>query len=276
MRLSSRHLAAVFVATLSGVALAACQSSDVPMSPNGPNGQSFSTNNALIRIVNGSPTAGTSCLGGTTTCVDVSVDGTVIARGVPYPANASLDPFGILPYVSVPAGPVLIEIFQSGTTNLVFEPTAPLVLSANKKYSFVLGGNAPSLPPAPAFFPGFLFQDGLFNSTFGNSMATFHNASPNAGSQQFNVTCSACPAGGQNYGASSAPGVIVGPVNLVPSANYTLGTTTTSIPASALDGNNTGNVLPDPLGKPNVSIFLVDTVGGAGSFQVIGIEDTNG
>jgi hypothetical protein len=276
MRPTYRHFAAALVATLTSYTLWGCQGGDVPMPANGPNSQSFSTNNALIRIVNGSPTAGVVSAGCPSTCVDIEVDGTFIARGVPYPAAPALDPFAILPYVSVPSGPVLIQIFQAGTNTLVFEPTTPLVLSAGKKYSFVLAGNAPLLPPAPPFFPGYLFNDGLFQSQLGQSMATFHNGSPNAGSQQFQVTCTACTGGGQHFGNPAGAGSIVGPVNLIPSANYTLGTTTTSIAASALNGANTGSVLPDPLGKPNVSIYLVDTLGGAGNFQVIGIEDSNG
>lgn len=278
MRLTSRLFAAAVISVVAGVALTSCGGSDLPMPPNGPNPQSFSTNNALLRIVNGSPTAGSSCLGGTTTCIDVVVDGTVVARGVPYAASPALDSFAILPYVSVPSGPVLIQIFQAGTNTPVFEPTTPpgpLVLSANKKYSFVLGGNAP-IPPSP-FFPGFLFNDGLFNSTFGETMADFHNASINAGGVQFLVTCTACPAGGENIGSiGQGPGKIVGPVSLIPSANYALGTSTTTLAASLLNGANTGGVLPDPFGKPNVSIYLVDTVGGGGNFQVIGIEDSNG
>jgi hypothetical protein len=196
---------------------------------------------------------------------------------VPYPITSALNALAILPYVSVPSGPVLIQIFQSGTTNPVYEDTPPLVLSANNKYSFAIAGQAPLPPPAPPFFQGYLFKDGLFQAPFGGSMGDFHNASPNAGNVQFQVTCAGCTAGGQKIGGpSSGPGIIVGPVNLIPSSTYTLGTSTKSIPASQLNGLNTGSVLPDPFGKPNVNIYLVDTLGGAGNFQVIGVEDTNG
>jgi len=280
MRLTYRHLAAAVVAALTSLTLSGCQGSDLPMPPNGPSGQSFSTNNALIRVVNGSPTAGIASAGCPSTCIDVVVDGSVIARGVPYPAASALDAFAILPYVSVPSGAVLIQIFQSGTSTPVFEPTTPLVLSAGKKYSFVIAGNAPLPPPAPAFFPGFLFNDGLFNSPFGGTMADFHNASPNAGSLQFFVTCTACTAGGQNIGSPVGVGGIAGPVSLVPSANYVFNASnaaTMSLAASALNGTNTGGVLPDPFGKPNVSIYAVDTAGlGSANFQLIGVEDSNG
>jgi hypothetical protein len=288
MRFRGRQLVAALLAALAGSALAACQVSDLPMPPNGPQNQFFSTNNALIRIVNGSPTAGSACTvgGQATTCVDIVVDGSTIARGVPYPTVSALNPFAILPYVSIPSGPVLIQIFQAGTSTPVFEPTAPLILSAGKKYSFVLGGNAP-IPPSP-FFPGYLYNDGLFNSLFGNTMADFHNASPNAGSLQFFVTCASCPGGGQNIGnpvsVPTAPltGGMVGPVNLVPSSNYALGakngSATKTITATQLDGTNTGGVLPDPVGnKPNVSVYTVDLLGaGAANFQVIAVQDTNG
>jgi hypothetical protein len=276
MRLTSRLIAAAVISVMTGVALTSCGGSDLPMPPNGPNPQSFSTNNALLRIVNGSPTAGSACnVGGApTTCIDVVVDGTTVARGVPYPVVSALDQFAILPYVSVPSGQALIQIYQAGTTKLLYG--LPVSVSANKKYSFVLAGQAPLPPPSPPFFQGYLFNDGLFNSTFGSTMADFHNASPNAVGVQFQVTCNACQAGGQPIGnPSQNAGAIVGPVSLIPSANYTLGTATQSIPASAL-GTNPGSVLPDPKGKPNVSIYLVDTVGGSGNFQVIGIEDSNG
>jgi hypothetical protein len=280
MRPTLQHISAWAVAVLVSLSVASCTGIDTPMPPNGPDPQSFSTNNALIRIVNGSPTAGSACVvgGQATTCIDVFVDGKLVAPGVPYPTVAALSPFAILPYVSVPAGPVLIQLFQSGTHTPVFEnapsPAPPLIVSAGKKYSFVLGGNAP-VPPDP-FFAGYLFNDGLFNPLFGISMADFHNASINAGAQQFEVFCNACTTGGQQIGNPAAAGTIVGPVNLVPSGSYTLGTTTKQIAASTLNGLNTGSVLPDPFGKPNVSIYLVDTVGGAGNFQVIGIEDSNG
>jgi hypothetical protein len=290
MRLTSRHFAATFAAVTAAV-LTACQSSDLPMPPNGPQGQGFSTNNALIRIVNGSPTAGSPCTvaGQATTCVDVVIDGTRInpppgLPGFPYPTIPLLNSAAILPYVSVLSGPVLIQIFQSGTTNLVFEtqPKTPLVLSANNKYSFAIAGQAVLPPPALPFFQGYLFKDGLYQAVFGGSMTDFHNASPNAGSLQYNVTCAACPVGGQNIGAAAGPGGVVGPTSLVPSSNYAFNATnstptTMTITAANLNGLNVSGVIPDPFGKQNISIYAVDTAGlGAGNFQLIGVEDTNG
>ncbi len=286
MRPLLRYWATAAAALVACVFAANCSGIDTPAPPNGPSSQSFSTNNALIRVVNGSPTAGSACVvgGQATTCVDVYVDGKPVALGVPYPTIPALVPFAVLPYISVPSGPALVQIYQSGTSNLVFEPVpspapslgAPqITLSANKKYSLVLAGNAP-IAPEP-FFPAYLFADGLFNSQFGQVMGDFHNASPNAGSQQFEVVCNACPAGGEKIGSSAVgPGSVVGPVNMIPSGGYTLGTTTKQIPASQINGTNTGNVLPDPFGKPNVNIYLIDTLGGSGSFQVIGVEDRNG
>ena len=280
MSLMHRRVGSAATAVLACVALAGCSGSGLPMPENGPNSQGFSTNNALLRIVNGSPDAGSACtvFGVPTTCVDVFIDGKLLAPGVPYAQGGLPGAAAILPYASVPAGPALIQIFASPTIpggkegNLVYGLAQ--TLSANNKYSFVIAGTAPLPPPAPPFFQGYLFKDGLYQTAFGGVMADFHNASLNAGSQQFQVKCNACPAGGQNIGAgASAPGIIVGPVNLVPSAGYTLGTTSLSIPASQIDGNNTGNILPDPFGKPNVSIYLVDMTSG---FQIIGIEDTNG
>src|SRR5579864_7845531 len=153
MRAMDRRLAPTFVAALASIGLAACQSSDLPMPDNGPNSQSFSTNNALVRVVDGSPTAGTAGCTPATCAVDVVIDGTnitaVLPSGLPYT--------GILPYVSVPAGQALVQIFQHGTANLVTE--SPVAISAGGKYSFVLAGTAPALPPAPPFFPFFLIND---------------------------------------------------------------------------------------------------------------------
>lgn len=286
MRLTYRHLAAT-VAAVMAAALTACQGSDLPMPPNGPNGQGFSTNNALIRIVNGSPTAGSPCTvaAQVTTCIDVVIDGRRIPPppglpGFPYPTTTILNPLAILPYVSVPSGPVLIQIFQSGTTTPVFETTTPMVLSANAKYSFAIAGQAVLPPPNPPFFQGYLFKDGLYQAGFGGSMTDFHNASPNAGSLQYFVTCAACPAGGQNIGNPVGPGGVVGPVSLVPSSNYAFNAkngSTQTITATQLNGLNTNGVIPDPFGKQNVSIYAVDTLGlGTAFYQLIGVEDTNG
>jgi hypothetical protein len=287
MRLSYERLVRAAVAAFAGIFLAACQSSNLPISPNGPNGNYWSTNSALLRIVNGSPNAGTPCTvgGQNTTCVDVVVDGSVVASGVPYPTIQALDSFAILPYVSVPSGSALIQIYQAGTKNFVYEMGVPV--SANKKYSFILAGQAPIAPPAP-FFAGFLFNDGLFNAPFGAGMVTFHNASPNAGSTAFLLACAACGTG-ITVGTASPPTVpgvavpAVGPVNLVPSAGYLLTGTaaaTRTLAPSALDPADTSNTLPDPTGKQNVSVYEVDTAGGGmppnGNFQLIGVFDTNG
>jgi len=292
MRPTFRNLAAA-AAVAVAIFAAACQSSDLPISSNGPNGQSFSTNNALIRFVNGSPTAGSACTVATqtTTCVDVFIDGHKIpsppgAPGIPYPTVPSLNPFAVLPYISVPAGPVLIQVYQSGTKTLVFEPgnppptPAPMTLTAGKKYTFAIAGNAPLPPPSLPFFQGYLFVDGLYQAGFGDSMTDFHNASFNAGSLQYFVTCAACPGGGQNIGNPVGPGGTVGPVSLVPSSNYAFNAknaATQTITASTLNGLNVNGVIPDPFGKQNVSIYAVDTAGLLTSdFQLIGVEDTNG
>lgn len=276
-----RRFAAAGVAALTGFVLASCTGSDLPMPPNGPNGSGFSTNNALVRIVNGSPTAGSKCtvFGVSTTCVDVFLDGKLVAASVPYAQGGLPGSAAILPYFSVVSGQVLIQIFASPTTpggpegNEVYG--LPVTTSAQNKYSFVLAGQTILPPPAPPFFQGYLFKDGLFQSGFGDVMGVFHNASPAAGSVQFIVNCDACPSM-QPIGNPAAPGVSRGPVSLIPSGGYTLGTLAPAqtIPASALDGLNTGNVLPDPLGKQNVSIYLVDTLGSG--FEIIGTEDTNG
>jgi len=279
MSLKQRRFAAAAVAALTAFILSACSGSDLPMPPNGPNGQGFSTNNALVRVVNGSPNAGSPCVvfGVATTCVDVFIDGKLVAPSVPYSQGGLPGSAAILPYVSVVSGPVLIEIFASPAVPGGPEGTEvyglPIVTSANNKYSFVLAGQAVLPPPAPPFFQGYVFKDGLFQAGFGDVMGVFHNASLNAGTVQFTVNCNACPAN-QAIGNPAAAGVSRGPTSLIPSGGYTLGTLTASIPASSLNGLNTGDVLPDPFGKQNVSIYLVDTLGNG--FQIIGIEDTNG
>jgi len=279
MSLKQRRFAAAAVAALTAFILSACSGSDLPMPPNGPNGQGFSTNNALVRVVNGSPNAGSPCVvfGVATTCVDIFIDGKLVAPSVPYSQGGLPGSAAILPYVSVVSGPVLIEIFASPAVPGGPEGTEvyglPIVTSANNKYSFVLAGQAVLPPPAPPFFQGYVFKDGLFQAGFGDVMGVFHNASLNAGTVQFTVNCNACPAN-QAIGNPAAAGVSRGPTSLIPSGGYTLGTLTASIPASSLNGLNTGDVLPDPFGKQNVSIYLVDTLGNG--FQIIGIEDTNG
>ena len=284
MSLKHRRFAAAALAALTGLMLASCSGSDLPMPPNGPDGQGFSTNNALLRIVNGSPNAGSPCtvLGVVTTCVDVFVDGKLVAPQLPYEQGGLIgSPVAIQPYLSVVAGQVLVQIFASPTTpggkegSLVFDQAVNT--SAQNKYSFVLAGQIALPPPNPPFFQGYLFKDGLFQAGFGDVMADFHNASPNAGSQQFEVTCDACPSGGQNIGDPASPGSVVGPVSLVPSAGYSLGTSGHLIQEKTINAVNTDSVLPDPFGKPNVSIYVVDTLGiGSGNFQIIGVEDTNG
>jgi hypothetical protein len=279
MSLKHRRFAAAAVAALTAFVLTSCTGSGLPMPPNGPNGQGFSTNNALVRVVNGSPNAGSACtvFGVATTCVDVFLDGKLIAPFVPYSQGGLPGSAAILPYASVPSGQVLVQIFASPTVpggpegNEVYG--LPIATSANTKYSFVIAGQAVLPPPNPPFYQGYVFKDGLFQAGFGDVMGMFHNASLNAGTVQFTVNCASCPHN-QPIGNPAAAGVGRGPTSLIPSGGYTLGTLTASIPASNLDGLNTGNVLPDPLGKQNVSIYIVDTLG-SGS-QIIGIEDTNG
>lgn len=282
MSLKHRRFAAASVAALTGFALASCSGSGLPMPPNGPDGQNFSTNNSLFRVVNGSPNAGSPCVVASiaTTCVDVFLDGKLVAAGVPYAqGNLALFSAGILPYVSVVAGQVLVQIYASPTVmggpegTLVFDQAE--TTSAGSKYSFVLAGQAVLPPPAPPFFQGYLFKDGLFQAQPGDVMGDFHNASPNAGSVQFAVNCDACPSN-QAIGTAASPGTVRGPISLIPSGDYSISANATSIPALALNGNNHGNVLPDPVGRQNVNIYVVDMLGGAGNFEIIGIEDTNG
>jgi hypothetical protein len=269
MRLSIRHIAAA--TALVGFALAGCQSSDLPIPRNGPSNQWFSTNNVLLRIVDGSPVAGpVGCTPAVNCSVDVAVDGTAIFSGLPFG--------GILPYASFPSGQALIQIYQHGTFNLVFEGS--VAVSAGKKYSFVLGGQTLATPPAPPFYNGYLTSDGLFNAGLGGGMVDFHNASPNASALQFSFTCTACPAGGQLVGGPTGPGAIAGPANVIPSSGYSLNATNgtaKSILPSAINPADTGNSLPDPAGKPNVSVYAVDTPGlGSSHYTLIGTEDSNG
>lgn len=279
MSLKHRRFAAASVAALTAFILASCSGSDLPMPPNGPNGQGFSTNNALLRIVNGSPNAGSPCVvfAVNTTCVDVFVDGKLVAPDVPYAQGGLPGAAAILPYISVVAGQVLIQIYASPTTPggregaLVYG--LAVTTSAQNKYSFVLAGQAILPPPNPPFFQGYLFKDGLFQAQPGDVMADFHNASLNAGSVQFAVDCDACPSD-QPMGSPASPGTVRGPISLIPSGDYSIKANATSITAQALNGQNTGSVLPDPLGKQDVSIYVVDTLGAG--FQIIGIEDTNG
>jgi uncharacterized protein DUF4397 len=273
MQLSYGRVTRAAVGAFAGICLAACQSSNVPISANGPNPNFWSTNNALLRIVNGSPNAGSPCTvaGNPTTCVDVVVDGSVVASGVPYPTIAALDSFAILPYISVPSGAALIQIFQAGTKNPVFEAGVPV--SANKKYSFVLAGHVPIAPPSP-FFAGFLYNDGLFNAPFGGGMISFHNASPNVPSTTFKMNCIACGTG-ITAGTAATGGSTVGPVNVVPSAGYSLtASVAPPLAPSAIDPADTSDTLPDPSKKQNLSVYQVDTAG-TGS-ALIGIFDTNG
>lgn len=279
MSLKHRRFAAASAAALTAFVLASCTGSDLPMPPTGPDGQGFSTNNALLRIVNGSPNAGSACtvFGVATTCVDVFIDGKLVAPGVPYAQGGLPGSAAILPYVSVVSGPVLIQIYASPATPGGPEGTLVYGLAVNtspqSKYSFVLAGQAILPPPNPPFFQGYLFKDGLFQAGFGDVMGDFHNASLNAGSVQFAVNCAACPSD-QPIGGPASPGTVRGPVSLVPAGGYSFKANATSIPASALDGSNTGDVLPDPLGKQNVNLYVVDTLGSG--FQIIGTEDTNG
>ena len=279
MSLKHRRFAAAALAALTGFVLASCSGSDLPMPPNGPNGQGFSTNNALIRIVNGSPNAGSPCtvFGVATTCVDVFVDGKLVAPGVPYAQGGLPGSAAILPYISVVAGQVLIQMYASPTSPGGKEGALVYGLavstSAGNKYSFVLAGQVILPPPNPPFFQGYLFKDGLFQAGLGDVMGDFHNASPNAGSVQFAVNCVACPSN-QPIGSAASPGTVRGPASLIPSSGYSFAANAVTIPASALDGANTQDVLPDPFGKQNVNIYVVDTLGSG--FQIIGIEDTNG
>jgi hypothetical protein len=286
------QITAAALAAFAGFAIVGCQGSGLPLPPNGPQSQSFSTNNALLRFVDGSPNAGvTGCAAGTAACsVQVVIDGTTVTTAAGTPFNPSDSPISstISSYYSFPSGQALIQVFQfdtvlgAVTTNLVFE--GAVTVKAGSKYSFVLGGQGPALPPpAPPFYPGYLFTDGSFLLQ-GVAEATFHNGSPNAGGLQFSVTCTSCPAGGQKIGSSNGTdAATIGPVSLLSSGGYSIGATNgtaKSITPAQLDGANTGNQLPDPvdpLKRPNVSIYAVDTTGiGAADYELIGTLDSNG
>ena len=291
MRFRSGQFVTAALAVMTAASLAGCQGSGLPMPVNGPNPQGFSTNNALVRFVDGSPDAGPAgCTAGTASCsVDVVMDGSFIGTFNPS-NNPSLST--ISGYLSFPSGQVLVQIFQHGTPNPVFE--GAFAVKGATKYSIVLAGNGPinpPPPPAPQFFPVLQFSDGTFLTGVGGSQINFHMASDNAASVQFEVRCAACAAP-QLFGklvafpSNNLTGVTVGPANLTPSGNYQLqavsqggGGTTKTVTPSQIDGLDTGNVLPDPYvpTKPNVSVYAVDTTGsGAAAFQLIGTIDNNG
>jgi hypothetical protein len=287
MRPSDRIIGSIGLAVLAGAVIAGCQGSNLPMPANGPQDQWFSTNNAQIRFVDGAPNAGPAgCAAGTSACsVDVVIDGATVLPLLGN-FNPSDNPIGstIGPYYSFPAGQALIQIFEHGTATPVFEGSVSI--SAGKKYSFVLAGTGPATPaptpPAPDFYPAYMFTDTAYQSMPGTTEATFHNASVNAASVTFSATCSACPAGGQPIGTGPlATGKSVNAVNLTPSGGYTFkgvsGANSPTIAVSAIDGKDTGSTLPDPLAptQPNVSIYAVDTLGSP-NFELIGALDPNG
>lgn len=294
MRPSDRIIGSIALAVLAGGLIAGCQGSNVPMPANGPQNQFFSTNNAQIRFVDGAPNAGpptasgSPCPSNNSCAVDVVIDGapisTVVGSFNPYD-----NPIGgtIGPYYSFPSGQALIQVFEHGTTTLVFE--GAVSVSAGKKYSFVLAGQAPaSPPPAPPFYAAFLFTDTAYQSTTGSTQGNFHNASINAPSVTFIADCSACPPppAGQPIGSGAfASGKASGLVQLTPSGEYLFtgsnsggnaGASSSIIEVKSIDGHDAGSTLPDPFApsQPNVSVYAVDTLGTG--FELIGTLDSNG
>lgn len=258
MRLGMRLLGSFSVALLAAVALAACQSSDLPMPANGPNGQSFSTNNTLVRFLQGSPDVATP--------VDVYVDGSLVFSGVSFGQVVPRNPPNFTGgYVSVPAGQVLVVVYTHVGHALVIPPFV-YSAKAGDKFDVALVGRAAAVPSR---FQMLAIKEAHFNNLSINGIfgLAFDEASPNAsagGPVALNYNCNSCnpgiTAGVAGLGQSM-------PVTYAPPANgYTF----------TANGSNT--VGPIPLGIPgiglNLTVFEFDA--GAATSTIIGVIDPNG
>jgi len=181
-RLFSTRIATA-AAALIALAISGCQSSGAPMPPNGPNPQSFGTNDALVRFVQGSPDLPP---------VDVEIDGSIVATNVVFGQVVPFNPATQLSsYIAVPSGSVLVELLNPATHSIV---AIPFVLTAKTgdRWSVVAGGTHVGAAPTFALFAA---NDGHYLTPPGAFAFTFHDASPNMGNTAATFSCTGCNAG---------------------------------------------------------------------------------
>jgi hypothetical protein len=198
MRLFNRLCAAAALSLIAGAALAGCTGDGNPYPPNGPNPNFFSTNNALVRFVQGSPDLDATTANPTVAQpVDVEIDGTIVAQSLPFggivPFNPSTD---IASYFSVPSGQVLVELLDPTTHAPVALPFV-FTVKTGDRWSIMAGGNHQGLTPTFALFAT---NDGHYVTGNNGFAFTFHNDSPNQGSTSATFTCTGCnDAAGSTY-----------------------------------------------------------------------------
>jgi Domain of unknown function (DUF4397) len=185
-RLFSTRIATA-AAALIALASSGCQGSGMPMAPNGPNPQSFGTNDALVRFVQGSPDLPP---------VDVEIDSSIVATNV---VPAQVVPFNpatqLSSYVAVPSGSVLVELLNPATHAIV---AIPFVFTAKTgdRWSVVAGGTHVGAAPT---FTLFAANDGHYLTPPGAFAFTFHDASPNMGNTAAMFSCTGCNAGPSTF-----------------------------------------------------------------------------
>ena len=256
MRFSYRNLVVASAIALAIAAISGCTGSGLPMPANGPQGQSFSTNDALVRFVNGSPDLG---------AVDVYLDGRLAFAGVGFGAIAPTNPNipgiqfpGTASYAAVPSGQALVTLYAAGTKTLV---AIPFVFSTKTgdRWSVVAAGN--HVTPT---FQMLAFNDGHFITATGAFAFDFHEASPNQNNTTLTASCSGCSGSpgvfGVALGKTVPPQLIGSLTSLTLQSVGSAGTDTLIL--------NRAQVLPQTFGLTYVNVAAyeidVDTAGHAG------------
>jgi hypothetical protein len=197
MRPIQRLIAAAALICAGSIALAGCQGDANPYPPNGPSPNFFSTNNALVRFVQGSPDLDAAAATPTVAQpVDVEIDGQIVATNVPFgavvPFNPSTD---IASYYSVPSGQVLVELLDPTSHALIALPFA-FTVKTGDRWSIMAGGNHIGGANGDTF-EIFAANDGHYLTANNGFAFTFHNDSPNqgTGSTAASFSCTGCNGG---------------------------------------------------------------------------------
>jgi len=200
MRLSHRRILAALATAFAGSLLAGCPTNGTPIAPNGPDAQSFSTNNALVRFVQGSPDLNATGTG----LVDLEIDGTIVATNLPFGAIVPTNPTtGLSNYYSVPSGATLVELLAVPAAGSGLPPTLiglpfEFTTKTGDRWSVTAGGNHIGGLGVETFNL-FATNDGHYLTPANGFAFTFHNASPNQGTTTATFSCTGCNGAGTEY-----------------------------------------------------------------------------
>ena len=242
------------------------------------------SNNAYIRVINGSPDAGT---------IDVTIDGNVKGTNLAYGAVGVFNSFA--------AGTHTANVYHAGNDNGTPLATGQVSINGAQDYTVVVTGEVHPSYQASTNLGFETFTEQPFNTSSAGGALNYHNASPfvaatggaNLASVQFGYSLNSAPANmplGSPVGNDAATNpqplpsnAINTPITLYGQLNA--GTTITTTPGQ-INTNCTNNQIPCT--TSSLSLYLIDgpaastqpvasvPVGASPQASFAGIFDANG